>query len=120
MKRPNHQGLFVGKIAKIKGNQISFAAEEAIHQKDVLEVRQGEVAVCELTSPVSGQKGETITLNANNLRKLRVGQSIYRMKNKYLIKENGIKSKIALDFVVRRFLKKERKRSSHFLETIAL
>ena len=87
MKRPNHQGLFVGKIAKIKGNQISFAAEEAIHQKDVLEVRQGEVAVCELTSPVSGQKGETITLNANNLRKLRVGQSIYRMKNKYLIEE---------------------------------
>lgn len=87
MKRPNHQGLFLGKISKIKGNQIFFVSEEELHQKDVLEVRQGEIALCELTSPLNSKKGEMVSLNANNLKKLRVGQPIYRMKNKYLIEE---------------------------------
>ena len=87
MKRPNHQGLLVGTVEKIKGNQIVFTCKEDIHPKDVLEVRQGEQAMAELTSPVACEKGKKITLNANNLRKLRVGQSVYRMKNKHLIEE---------------------------------
>ena len=52
MKRPNHQGLFVGEIQQIKGNQIFFICKETIHPRDVLEVRQGEQALAELTSPV--------------------------------------------------------------------
>lgn len=87
MKRPNHQGLFVGKIEKIKGNQIQFTCQEDIHTKDVLEIRQNEQAIAELTSPVDSKKQTIITLNANNLRKLRVGQPIYRMKNKYFIEQ---------------------------------
>lgn len=87
MKRPNHQGLLVGEIQQIKGNQIFFVCKETIHPKDVLEVRQGEQGVAELTSPVACEKGKKICLNANNLRKLKIGQPVYRMKNKHMIEE---------------------------------
>lgn len=85
MKRPNHQGIFVGKIEKIQKNQIIFQCLEEIHKKDVLEIRNGQEVITELTSSHDCAKGKQLVLNANQIKKLRQGQSIYRMKNKYLI-----------------------------------
>ena len=39
MKRPDHQGLFVGKISKLMKGKISFTAREDIHKGDVLQIR---------------------------------------------------------------------------------
>ncbi len=85
MKRPNHMGYYVGKIETIKKNQIGFVAETEIHKKDILEISLGQDDKVELTSPVDGKKGSKIILNANKLRRLRVGMPIYRTRNENLI-----------------------------------
>ena len=36
MKRPDHQGLYVGKISKLMKGKISFTAQEDIHKGDAL------------------------------------------------------------------------------------
>lgn len=38
MKRPDHQGLYVGKISKLMKGKISFTAQEDIHKGDALQV----------------------------------------------------------------------------------
>lgn len=85
MHRPNHQGLCVGTIDKIKGNQIVVNCKEEIFPQDILEIRENEKNITELTSPVHCEKNGKLTLNANHLKQLRVGMSIFRMKNKSLI-----------------------------------
>lgn len=90
MKRPNHMGYYVGKVENIKKNQIGFCAKTDIHKKDILEISIGSPAnedKVELTSPVDGKAGSKIWLNANKLKKLRVGMPIYRTRNESLINE---------------------------------
>lgn len=85
MGRPNHNGVYVGSIERINGNTISFTCQEVISKQDVLEVRLNKSQTVDLTSPIDCDKGKLITLNANNIRSLRTGMNIYRMKNKKLI-----------------------------------
>lgn len=85
MNRPNHNGVHVGRIEQIKGNTITFTCQETIGKQDVLEVRIKKDQTVDLTSPLDCQKGQSITLNANNMRSLHIGMDIYRMKNKKLI-----------------------------------
>ena len=85
-KRVNHHGIYVGSIASIEKNKISFRAKEALYAGDVLELRLKERGI-ELTCPVTIKAGEHCTLNARELKQLSKGVSIYRMKSPHLIEE---------------------------------
>lgn len=85
MNRPNHRGILIGIIEKVKGNQIYFTCQEAIHKQDILEIIISEEESVELTSPDEFEKNAVVVLNGKNIRRLKPGQSIYRTKNKMLI-----------------------------------
>ena len=84
MNRPNHHGVYVGKVEGIGKGNISFITQKDIFSQDVLEIRVKDDRI-ELTSPITVQKGERITLNASQIRKIKPGQPIYRMKSPYWI-----------------------------------
>lgn len=85
MERPNHKGVYVGKIEKIRKNQILFVCQTDIHKQDILEISLGNEQKVELTSPINAKKGQRVCLNANQIRKLRLGMEIYRTKNAKLL-----------------------------------
>ena len=85
MDRPNHMGIYVGKIEKIAGNTITFTAKRDIGKQDVLEIVTGGEKGVELTSPVEKKAGEKITLNGKEIKRLKIGQLIYRTKNQTLL-----------------------------------
>ena len=85
MKRPNHMGYYVGKIDQIQKNKVLFRCKTDIHKQDVLEIRVGKDQKVELTSPLDVKKGKMVSLNGNQIRKLRPGMEIYRTRNQKLI-----------------------------------
>lgn len=87
MKRPNHMGYYVGKIEKIQKNKIIFQAKTDIHKRDILEIKISDDIKVELTSPLDAKKGSTVSLNANQMKKLHPGMEIYRTRNQVLIDE---------------------------------
>ena len=88
MKRPNHQGVYLGKVEKIQKNTITFTAKEKLNKQDVLEVLTKDTSkTIQLTSPVSKNKGEKVCLNANSLNQIKIGQEIYRTNNQELKKQ---------------------------------
>lgn len=85
MKRPNHMGYYVGKIDQIQKNKVLFRCKTDIHKQDVLEIQVGKDQKVELTSPLDVKKGKMVSLNGNQIRKLRPGMEIYRTRNQKLI-----------------------------------
>ena len=64
MKRPDHQGLYVGKISKLMKGKISFTAQEDIHKGDALQIRINSEEKVELTKfeiTNTSDKAQTIT-----------------------------------------------------------
>lgn len=85
MERPNHRGMKVGCIEKIKDGKIYFHPEIAIHKGDGLEVEiPGDKENVTLTSPADCKKGENFSLNARRLSDLRQGFSILRTGNSWM------------------------------------
>lgn len=85
MERPNHRGMRVGQIEKIKDGKIYFHPEIAIHKGDGLEVEiPGDKENVTLTSPADSKKGENFSLNARRLSDLRQGFSILRTGNSWM------------------------------------
>lgn len=87
MERPDHQGMFVGKIKKINKGTLTFVAKEDLHKGDILEIRISGAQKIELTSPGNWKKGSSVTLNGQKMKKLSVGMSIMRMKNEKLVEQ---------------------------------
>ena len=85
MKRPDHQGLFVGKIAKLMKGKISFNTKEDIHKGDVLQIRISPEEKVELTSPSDFKAGSKVTLNGQKMKKLHEGMEIKRTLNHPMI-----------------------------------
>ncbi len=85
MKRPNHQGIFVGKIKTIKKGTFSFTAKEDIQKGDVLEISISASEKVELTSPSVWKAGSLAVLNGQKMKKLHPGMDIYRTKNQALM-----------------------------------
>ena len=82
--RPNHNGVFVGEVDYIDKGAIIFTAVQDIYIQDVIELRIGEDAV-ELTSPLDAKKGTVVRLNANQIKRIRPGMPLFRMKSPYMI-----------------------------------
>lgn len=87
MKRPNHMGYYVGKIKEIRKNQVVFDCETEIHRQDILEISLDREHKVELTSPLDAVKGSRVSLNGNQIRKLKPGMPIYRTRNQKLLNE---------------------------------
>ena len=84
LQRPNHHGVYMGKIEGIGKGTVSFTLQQDLFPKDVLEIRVKEDTI-EMTSPIAGCKGQRVTLNASKLKKIKTGQEVYRMKSPYWI-----------------------------------
>lgn len=81
MKRPDHQGLLVGRIEKLEKGKIKFHAKEEICKGDVLQIRISADEKIDLTSPSSWKEGDLVTLNGQRMKKLRRGMELSRMWN---------------------------------------
>lgn len=85
MERPNHKGMPLGQIEKIKDGKIYFHPAIDIHKGDGLEIEvPGEKDNITLTSPSDCNKGENFSLNARRLSDLRPGFSILRTGNPWM------------------------------------
>ena len=85
MKRPDHQGLPVGKIGKLMKGKISFTTREDIHKGDVLQIRINPEEKVELTSPSEFKAGSKVILNGQKMKKLHEGMEIKRTLNHPMI-----------------------------------
>ena len=95
MKRPDHQGLYVGKISKLMKGKISFTAQEDIHKGDALQIRINSEEKVELTSPSEFKAGSKVVLNGQKMKKLHEGMEIKRTLNHPMIEriDEGLKQK---------------------------
>lgn len=84
LNRPNHQGIFVGKIQSIQGKNVMFQAAEDLGKGDVLEISLERGDKVELTCPDSWIKGAKVRLNGQKLKYLKPGMRLYRTKNQAL------------------------------------
>ncbi len=95
LKRPNHIGQQIGVIEAVNAPKIAVKLEKELHHKDVLELRKNLAeediktfeAVVELTSGAEGAAGETVWLNAKELKKIKPGMEVWRTRNDVLITE---------------------------------
>lgn len=111
MDRPNHQGIYVGKIEKILKGSIVFTAKEALSKGDVISViwQQGEEI--SLTVPTDYAEGRQVTLRAGKTGQMHQGMSLYRTKNAglmaYLEKKyisEPKKEKVKIQVIIRKDL----------------
>lgn len=84
LNRPNHQGIFVGKIQSVQGKNVMFQAAEDLGKGDVLEISLERGDKVELTCPDSWTKGAKVRLNGQKLKYLKPGMHLYRTKNQAL------------------------------------
>ena len=84
MNRPNHQGIFVGKIQSVRGRNVVFQTAEDLGKGDVLEISLEKGDKAELTCPQGWKKGERVCLNGQKLKYLKPGMRIFRTKNQKL------------------------------------
>ncbi len=84
INRPNHNGVYVGRIEDIGKSTISFITKEELFSQDILELRTPNEDIV-LTVPRGIDKGKRVTLNASRISRLKKGLEIYRMKSPALI-----------------------------------
>lgn len=98
LDRPNHNGILIGEVTQVKGNQAQIRLIEDINAQDLLEIREKNEGIYEFT--VKNDAKASTAISANFLPKLpvHVGQKVYRTKNQKLLDkikerylENGVK-----------------------------
>lgn len=81
MERPNHRGISVGKIEKMKDGQIYFHPTVEIHKGDVLELPIPGGENLPITSPADCKPGRSFSLKARQVKRLKTGKEILRTGN---------------------------------------
>lgn len=105
MERNHHNGILLGTVRQVKGNQLLIQLERALNRGDVLEVRTAAGEEVELTSGQEGRAGQVIAINGRQLKKIQAGDRVYRTKNhalcQRLVEENeGNRLKENINFSV--------------------
>ena len=101
--RPNHSGVYVGKVSQIKGSQVTIKLTEDINAQDILEIRHTQEEGYDFTVKDSHHSGEVLVTNvgrrfdkskrekgsrnpeAGRLPVMSVGDMVYRTKNNALL-----------------------------------
>ena len=86
-KRPNHQGVKIGTVVRIREPEIAVKLERDLHRGDVYELRKEGREVIELTSGKDAAKGETVSLKANRLKQITTGMEVWRTRNAFLLEQ---------------------------------
>lgn len=81
MNRPNHSGVLVGEVTKIKGIRASIRLKEDVNPQDVLEFRKDNQGLYEFTLKEGSKAGTVIETNFQKGSGVQVGQEVYRTKN---------------------------------------
>lgn len=90
-KRPNHNGVFVGRVKKVgnakKKNVMLLVAEEELFPQDVVEIRAKSAVqpLYEFTLKEGVKIGETFWANFTMGLKVGEGMEVYRTKNETLL-----------------------------------
>lgn len=87
--RPNHNGVLVGVVDAVKGNQAQIQLTEEVFAQDILEIRGKEEQVYEYTLKDGAPKGKRITSNFKFGYRFAKGDKVYRTKNQHLLDEVG-------------------------------
>lgn len=94
LTRPNHNGVLVGEVINIKGNNAGIKLSEDVHAQDLLEIRKSLTNPkakdsYEFTLKDSAKKGAIIRTNFFAKTPVFVGQEVYRIKNQELLDTIG-------------------------------
>ena len=92
LARPNHSGVYVGEVIRVRGSQASIALKEEIHAQDILEIRNGERKEYEFTAKNPAVAGGILTVNIGKARP-KPGSKVYRTRN------NNLLDRIAADYI---------------------
>ncbi|MBE5960960.1 MAG: U32 family peptidase [Lachnospiraceae bacterium] len=106
MHRPNHSGVYVGKVVSVKGISATIALEEDVNAQDVLEIRMGNDVYSvkrgadgridknttkknayEFTVKCGEEKGKMLKTNFMPGSNVKPGDEVYRTKNNELLTE---------------------------------
>lgn len=87
--RPNHNGVLVGKVSRVKGNQAKIVLEEDVYAQDILEIRAKNGEAYEYTLKDGETKGKSITSNFKYGYSFDKGDLVYRTKNQSLLESIG-------------------------------
>lgn len=90
LTRPNHNGVLVGEVVNIKGNNAGIKLSEDVHAQDLLEIRKSLTNTkakdsYEFTLKEGAKKGSIIRTNFFAKTPIFVGQEVYRIKNQVLL-----------------------------------
>ncbi|QHQ62485.1 hypothetical protein Ana3638_18255 [Anaerocolumna sedimenticola] len=87
LNRPNHSGVFIGKVTDVKGNKAVILLSEDINTQDVLEIRNSSENLYEFTVKSDNNKGNRIETNFHRGSNIKPGNTVYRTKNNRLLKD---------------------------------
>lgn len=87
MERNHHNGLLIGTVETIQGGAITLQLMQNLNPGDILEIRTSNKKCIEITSGIAGSSGDTVVLNAKNLKQIQPGNLVYRTKNHVLCQE---------------------------------
>lgn len=83
-KRPNHDGVLVGRVVAIDKPYIKVKLSADIYSKDIVEIRTGNKDI-ELTISETASKGNVVSLKAKDFINIRKGNELYRTRNNHLL-----------------------------------
>ena len=83
--RPNHNGVLVGVVEKIQGNQAVIQLKEDVNAQDLLEIRGDNEQSYEYTLKDGAKKGQRIKSNFKRGYQFKKGDQVYRTKNEQLL-----------------------------------
>lgn len=85
--RPNHSGVYVGKVTAAKGGRAQIRLTEDLNPQDILEIREAAEAVYEFTVKNEVKKGSGYSVNFKQGLKIKPGDQVYRTRNNRMLKE---------------------------------
>lgn len=85
MDRPNHSGVYVGKVKSVQGISATIHLKEDVNAQDVLEFREADQPLYDFTVKDGTKKGSLLTTNFKKGSKIHPGNLVYRTKNNSLL-----------------------------------
>lgn len=86
-RRPNHGGVFVGRVTAVDRGTVTYHLEKDLHAQDVVEFRDQSLRqTYEYTLGREQKAGESVTTRYLKDSHIRVGDAVYRTKDAELLK----------------------------------
>ncbi len=85
IERPNHSGVYVGEVRKVKESQAMIHLAEELNPQDIIEIRDAADVLYEFTVKNHELKNSGYWINLHRDSKVSPGNSVYRTKNNLLL-----------------------------------